>query len=374
MLKRGVRATGYLLGTLGTAAVTLVGLPLLCVPAVGRPWAGRHRRWAGRIRGVTVPPGQPLRRWYWVWLPAHVVAGLAAGLLTVLAVGNLLTAMVVTPLWWAFPADEPAKLFFDVPVRDWGTALALGAAEIVVLSAVVFLLLPLLADGYARATLALLAPSPAERLADRVEVLTRTRADVLEAHSAELRRIERDLHDGTQARLVAIAMRLAVARDALPDDPALVDRLLREAHESTEEAMTELRDVIRTMYPPILADRGLAGALRTVAARSGIRTDVEVGELGKVPAAVEAVAYFAAAEALTNVTKHSRADAAVVRAHRHGDQLSIVIRDDGAGGADEAAGSGLAGIRRRAEALDGVVTVSSPPGGPTTLTVELPCG
>jgi signal transduction histidine kinase len=359
---------------LGTAVVTLAGLPLWCVPALGRPWAGRHRRWAGRIRGVPVPPGRPLRRRYWVWLPVHVLAGLPTGLLTLLCAGNLLTAVVVMPLWWAFPADAPPHLAFDVPVRDWGTALVVGAAQIGVLSAVLLLVLPLLAAGYARATLALLAPSAAERLAGRVAVLTRTRADVLEAHGAELRRIERDLHDGTQARLVAIAMRLAVARDALADDPALVDRLLREAHEGAEEAMIELRDVIRTMYPPILADRGLAGALRTVAARGGVRTEVDVGELGEVPAAVEAVAYFAVAEALTNVAKHSRPNSAVVRAHRRGDWLSVVVGDDGAGGADEAAGTGLAGIRRRAEALDGVVTVSSPAGGPTTLTVELPCG
>ncbi|MBG0566055.1 sensor histidine kinase [Actinoplanes sp. NEAU-A11] len=363
-----------MLGTLATAAVTLVGLPLLWLPVVGRPWAGWHQRRAGRMRGVASPPDPPRRHRYLAWLPAHAVAGLPVGLLTLLCAGNLLTAMVVTPLWWAFPADNPARLVFEIPVRDWGTALALGAAQIGVLGAVVLLVLPLLAGGYARATLALLAPSPAERLADRVEVLTRTRADVLEAHGAELRRIERDLHDGTQARLVAIAMRLAVARDALPDDPALVDRLLREAHEGTEEAMTELRDVIRTMYPPILADRGLAGALRTVAARSGISTEVDVGELGTVPAAVEAVAYFAVTEALTNVAKHSAAGSAVVRAHRSGDRLCVVVGDDGTGGADEAAGTGLAGIRRRAEALDGVVTVASPPGGPTTLTVELPCG
>ncbi|WP_433718223.1 sensor histidine kinase [Actinoplanes sp. CA-051413] len=369
-----MRATWYLLGTLGTAVVTLIGLPLLCVPVVGRPWAQWHRRRAGRMRGVTVSPGQPLRRRHWAWLSVHVVAGLPVGLLTVLCVGNLLAALVVTPLWWAFPAEDPARLVFDVPVRDWGTALVLGAAQLGVLSGAVLLVLPLLAGAYAKATLALLAPSPAERLAGRVEVLTRTRADVLEAHGAELRRIERDLHDGTQARLVAIAVRLAVARDALADDPVLVERLLREAHEGTEEAMIELRDVIRTMYPPILADRGLAGALRTVAARGGVRTDVDVGELGQVPAALEAVAYFAVAEALTNVAKHSGAGSAVVRAHRRGNRLSIVVADDGAGGADETAGSGLAGIRRRAEALDGVVTVSSPPGGPTTLIVELPCG
>uniref|UniRef100_UPI0013C2DB2C sensor histidine kinase n=1 Tax=Allorhizocola rhizosphaerae TaxID=1872709 RepID=UPI0013C2DB2C len=233
---------------------------------------------------------------------------------------------------------------------------------------------PPLAAAHARLTLALLAPSAAERLAHRVSVLTRTRADVLEAHGAELRRIERDLHDGTQARLVAIAMRLAVARQALPDDPAMASQLLREAHEGTEEAMTELREVIRTVYPPVLADHGLAGALQAVVARGGVPTELEVGELGQIPAAVEAVAYFAATEALTNAAKHARATKAFINLRRQDDRLFLVARDNGAGGAHESGGTGLAGIRRRAEALDGTLTVTSPPGGPTTVTVELPCG
>jgi signal transduction histidine kinase len=216
-----------------------------------------------------------------------------------------------------------------------------------------------------------------EQLVERVAVLTRTRADVLDAHGAELRRIERDLHDGTQARLVAIAMRLAVARQAFSDSPRdekFLEELLRDAHEGTEEAMTELREVIRTVYPPILADRGLDGALTAVTARCIVPTRLDIGNLGRVPAAVEAIVYFAVAEGLTNVAKHSRATAASVRVDRAADRLSGVIRDNGAGGADDRRGTGIAGIRRRVLALDGTVDLDSPAGGPTAITVELPCG
>jgi signal transduction histidine kinase len=154
----------------------------------------------------------------------------------------------------------------------------------------------------------------------------------------------------------------------------MADKLLREAHEGTEEAMTELREVIRTVYPPILADRGLAGALATVASRGGVPTRVDIGDLGRIPAAVEAVAYFAVTETLTNVAKHSHATGAGVRVHRTGDRLSVTVSDDGVGGADETVGTGLDGIRRRARALDGTMMVTSPAGGPTEVTVEVPCG
>jgi signal transduction histidine kinase len=298
----------------------------------------------------------------------------AAGLPAALCLGNVVLAVVVAPLWWAFPVDDPPRLLIEAPVTGWGTAVALGLAQVAALVALAYGAFPPLAGAHARITLAMLAPSEAEQLAERVTVLTRTRTDVLEAHGAELRRIERDLHDGTQARLVAIAMRLAVARQALPDNPGVVSELLREAHEGTEEAMAELREVIRTVYPPILADHGLTGALKMMADRGGVPVAMDVGDLGQIPAAVEAVAYFAATEALTNVAKHSHATRAAVRVHRTGDRLSVTVRDDGIGGAGEQRGTGLTGIRRRAQALDGTLTVTSPAGGPTEITVELPCG
>jgi signal transduction histidine kinase len=204
-----------------------------------------------------------------------------------------------------------------------------------------------------------------------VETLTETRAGAMNAHGAELRRIERDLHDGTQARLVAIAMRLGAVRESLDGDPETVARLLREAHEGTEEAMAELREVIRTIYPPILADRGLAGALAALGTRSA---RLDIGDLGTVPAAVEAVAYFTIAEALTNAAKHSQATRTTACVARVGDRLSIEVTDDGTGGADETLGTGIAGIRHRVLALDGTVRIHSPAGGPTTVTVSLLCG
>jgi signal transduction histidine kinase len=246
--------------------------------------------------------------------------------------------------------------------------------QLAVLAALGYWVLSLLAGIHAMTSLAVLAPSAAEQLAERVAVLTRTRVDVLDAHGAELRRIERDLHDGTQARLVAIAMQLAVAREALPGDPQRVAELLREAHEGTEEAMSELREVVRTIYPPILSDRGLAGALRTVATRGGVPAQVVIGDLGRIPAAVEAVVYHAVTELLTNVSKHSRAMHVAVRVDTAGDRLAVTVSDDGIGGADDASGTGLAGIRRRVRALDGTVRITSPAGGPTAVTVEVPCG
>jgi signal transduction histidine kinase len=361
------RATAYLLATLGSAVVSLPALPVLCLRAPRQAWAGWHLRLAGERRWHPVRPGRSLR-----WLFVHIATGLPLGLFAVVVVGNLVTAGVAMTLWWAFPADEPVTLFVEVPVTAWTTALPLGLVQAALLAAVVYWAFPPLAGAHARLTRRALETSEAELLAGRVADLTRTRADVLDAHGAELRRIERDLHDGAQARLVAVAMRLAVAKQAAGDHE-LVNRLVAEAHEGTEEAMVELRTVIRNTYPPILADRGLAGALVAVAARSGLPTTVDVDDLGAVPAAVEAVAYFAVTEALSNVTRHSRAGHAGVRASRHNDVLTVTVTDDGAGGADEARGTGLAGIRRRAGALDGTLTVRSPVGGPTEITLDVPC-
>ena len=307
----------------------------------------------------------------------HALTGVALGLPTLLCVGNVVPAAVATPLWWAFSPEDRPRLFIDIPVTGWAAALTLGPLQILLLAVLAYLAFPPVARAHARLCLMVLSHSAAEQLADRVAVLTRTRADVLDAHGAELRRIERDLHDGAQARLVAIAMRLSVARQALSDDPRdeqFLEGLLRDAHEGTEEAMTELRDVIRTVYPPILADRGLAGALTAVTARCGVPTRLDLGDVERVPAAVEAVVYFAVAEALTNVTKHSHATAAGVRVGRAADRLSVVITDNGTGGADDRLGTGLAGIRRRVLALDGAVDIDSPAGGPTTIAMELPCG
>ncbi len=383
------RAGGYLLVSLASGIATLLALPLLCHPRLARLWAEWHRDRAGRLlsrppaarpasrtTGRRGRPGPATRR-NLLWLPVNATTGVALGLPALLCVGNIVLATVATPLWWAFTLEDRPRLFIEIPVTGWATALTLGPLQFLLLAALAYLLFPPIARAHAQVCLAVLSHSATEQLAERVAVLTRTRADVLDAHGAELRRIERDLHDGTQARLVAIAMRLGVARQALSDNPRneqFLEGLLRDAHEGTEEAMTELREVIRTVYPPILADRGLAGALTAVTTRCGVPTRLELGDLGRVPAAVEAVVYFAVAEALANVARHSHATAAGVRVSRTADRLSVVVTDNGTGGADPGLGTGLAGIRRRVLALDGTVEIDSPAGGPTTITMEQPCG
>ncbi|MGY0060202.1 sensor histidine kinase [Streptomyces sp. LZ34] len=256
--------------------------------------------------------------------------------------------------------------------------------------AVVLPLLSRLADLDAACSAALLTPSPEARrnadLAERVEELTVTRAGAVAAHGAELRRIERDLHDGAQARLVALSMRVGLAKRAYDKDPDAARKLLDDAQNQAEEALTELRHVVRGIHPPILTDRGLVGAVRALAASSGrdvaVAADgVEGEEAPRAPAAVEAAAYFVIAEALTNAAKHSGSQRARVELIRTTGRLRIVVRDEGRGGAETPAagpgggmgGSGMLGMRRRVAALDGTMEVNSPVGGPTVIEVELPC-
>jgi signal transduction histidine kinase len=242
------------------------------------------------------------------------------------------------------------------------------------------LVLPLigrLADLDAAWSTTLLSPSPKALLAERVEELTETRADVISAHESELRRIERDLHDGTQARLVSLSMRIGLAKRAYDrdGDPEAARRLLAEAQNQAEEALTELRHVVRAIHPPILTDRGLPGAVAALAASSGLQVTLDIAELTtgpRAPAAVEAAAYFVVAEALSNAAKHSDSDHAAVQLARIPHGLKILVRDEGHGGADETDGSGLLGIRRRVAALDGTARVTSPIGGPTVVEAELP--
>ncbi|MFI6177505.1 sensor domain-containing protein [Nonomuraea sp. NPDC051191] len=377
----------------GVLLVPVGGVGLVLVPrmmAVLHRWTEWQRVQAGAVLEVDVPPrpAPPAAagvrdRWRQLllgtrsrrdlrWTALHVAVGLPVALVALGVAGLLVNPVLEAPLWWLFPADEPLRLLLAFPVTGWERAIGMGVAQVVLAAPLAWWALPRLARLHARACLAALAPSEADRLAERVGELTESRSNVLDAHAAELRRIERDLHDGTQARLVAIAMRLAMAREALDDDGGPVGRLLKDAHEGTEEAMTELRQVIRTMYPPILADRGLAGAVSAVTAQAGLPVETDVSGLGAVPAAVETAAYFIVAEAVTNATKHSGAARVAVRL-ASGRVLRIEISDDGKGGVDESRGTGVTGIRRRAAALDGTVSIDSPSGGPTRLVVELPC-
>jgi signal transduction histidine kinase len=227
--------------------------------------------------------------------------------------------------------------------------------------------------GNARIARWLLAPTERARLARRVEQLATSRADTVDAHAAELRRLERDLHDGAQARLVSLGMSLGLAEEIAESDPQEVKALLAEARQSSSLALSELRDLVRGIHPPVLADRGVAGAVQALALDCPLPTEVEVDLPGRLPAPVESAAYFAVAETLANVVKHSRAQSAAVRVRYADGVLSLLVTDDGKGGADPARGSGLRGVERRLAAFDGTLTVTSPLGGPTQIRMRLPC-
>jgi signal transduction histidine kinase len=219
----------------------------------------------------------------------------------------------------------------------------------------------------------LLNPTRSAILAQRVERLTETRTDAVDAQAAELRRIERDLHDGAQARLVAVGLGLAAIERLLESDPDTARRLLAQARQSSATALTELRDLVRGIHPPVLAERGLADAVRAVALDTPLPVDVTVQLDGRLDHAVESAAYFAVCEALTNAVRHARAQRISIVLRHHDGLLTITVTDDGCGGADADRGSGLHGLRRRLGTFDGVLALRSPRGGPTVLTMEIPC-
>jgi signal transduction histidine kinase len=207
----------------------------------------------------------------------------------------------------------------------------------------------------------------------RVRHLAQTRSETLDSGAAEIRRIERDLHDGAQARLVAMGMALSAADDLLDTNPAAARALLLEARDASAKALAELRALVRGIHPPVLADRGLADAVRALALDSGLKVDLVTGLTGRPEAPVESATYFAVSELLANVSKHAGARQVWVDMRYERGQLRVDVADDGHGGADPARGSGLRGIERRLAAFDGILAQSSPLGGPTVMTMEIPC-
>jgi signal transduction histidine kinase len=206
----------------------------------------------------------------------------------------------------------------------------------------------------------------------RVEELTQTRAGAVEAAETQLRRIERDLHDGAQARLVALGMNLGLAEQQLEKDPQQAQEHLAEARKAAGAALQELRDLARGIHPPILADRGLDAAIRALAAHAAVPVSVDVELAERPPAAVETAAYFVAAEGLANALKHAQASRIDIDVHKRDDAIVVRVLDDGRGGVSEA-GGGLHGLRQRVEALDGSLRIASPEGGPTVIEAVLPC-
>jgi signal transduction histidine kinase len=383
-LGTAVLALGAILGVL----VAVVAVPLLpgalgVVRAVADRERVRLSGWGPEIVGPgPVPSGlraalrDPDVPREVGWVAVHGSFGFVIGLLG-LAIPLYAVQDLSFPLWWRLlptamtDAGGPGVAYW--PVRNDWAALGVAAFGLFWLAVGVYGG-PVIAWLQAWPGRRLLSPPPGFDLSLRVAELTATRAAALDAHAAELRRIERSLHDGTQNRLVAVTVLLGVARRALERDPASADEFLDRAQDAAEQALAELRTVARGILPPVLADRGLAGALAGLAGDSGVPCRLDVDVPGRCAASVEATAYFVVAEALTNVAKHSGATGATVTVRRKQERLILVIEDDGAGGADEERGSGIVGIRRRIEAYDGSLALTSPVGGPTTLWVELPCG
>ncbi|MEV8115878.1 histidine kinase [Streptomyces xiamenensis] len=296
------------------------------------------------------------------WLVSRVTVGLPVGA-AVLLCWSFGVALVTAPLYRADPQ------FLGEAVRVLAGAVALALAPWIAHA---------LAQWDARTAHRLLGPGEPARLAARVRALIRSRASVVEAVDAERRRIERDLHDGVQQQLVALALLLASARrtasrvaDGRRPSADLLPSLDR-AHENALQALTELRDVAWRVYPAILDDRGLDAALSALAERSAVPVRIDYRLPWRLPPGIEPVAYFAVSEAVTNAAKHAAADLIRVTIRAEGERALIVIKDDGVGGADTS-GAGLSGLMRRVSAVEGEMSVTSPVGGPTVMTVELPC-
>ncbi|GAB7039489.1 MULTISPECIES: sensor histidine kinase [Catenuloplanes] len=307
------------------------------------------------------------------WLALHATSGFLLGMFGLTIAVDILRDGLF-PLYWRLTPPEEA-----VPAIGWPLIRTQGGAWLVGLFGVFWLFMtlyvvPLMVRLQELPGRRLLRPGPGEDMAMRIAELTATRAAALDAHAVELRRIERALHDGTQNRLVAVSVLLGAARRAVQRDPATADEILERAQTASELALAELRAVVRSILPPVLSDRSLSDALASLAATCPVPVTVDANVPGRCAASVEATAYFVAAEALTNVAKHSGASRATVTLTREADTLRLVVTDDGRGGADSGGGTGLTGIRRRAEAHDGTVTLTSPVGGPTTVEVQLPCG
>jgi signal transduction histidine kinase len=391
----------HLVGGLGTAIlalVTFVGLlvtAVTCLVGVGfvlMPYALRGLRAVAdreRVRlsrwGPEVIGAEPVPRTFFravtdravqrelVWVCWHGIFGFLLGVLGfVLPLNTARDGLF--PLYWQLLPGEAATSSLGFPMADSFVS-ALPVSLMGVGWAVLTLTVPpAMARLQAWPGRRLLAPDSGTDLALRVVQLTATRAAALDAHATELRRIERSLHDGTQNRIVAVNVLVGAARRALKRNPADAEAILDRAQDAAEEALAELRAVVRSILPPVLTDRDLTHALTTLAANCPVPCRIDADMPRRCAASVEATAYFVAAEALTNVAKHSHASRAAVTIRQDTGQLKLAVTDDGRGGADSRSGTGLDGIRRRVEALDGSFALDSPLGGPTTMTVSLPCG
>ncbi len=305
------------------------------------------------------------------WAYASTTIGWILSLIPVVLLLGVVWFVIFPFIYWVTPRgvfDMELGLFriddqtssFAAWVMSGGVALAW------------WVLTPPVSRLRARMDLALLSPTRSE-LERRLEEVSASRTETIDHSAAELRRIERDLHDGAQARLVSLGMSLGLAEQLMRTDPEAAARLIEEARATTTSALGDLRSVVRGIHPPVLADRGLVGAAQALALDLAVPTSFSAVLPGRAPEPVESAMYFAVAEALANVVKHADASAASVDLSYDGERLRAVVADNGVGGADPAEGTGLAGVSRRLAAFDGTMVVESPTGGPTVVTMELPC-
>jgi len=376
----------------GLIAVLLV--LLLLAPRAGRRFGAAHRRLAARLLGERIGGPPPIRRGGGVTgrLTATLRDGpgwrAAAYLLVKLpvTVGELYAVFLAAaglanltyPLWWPLFRNHPrgARLRPAGALTPFGTlhiATFPGTLAAFAAGAAMLLAAPWLARAVSSADRwlmrGLLGPG---RLAQRVADLEQTRAMAVDDSAAQLRRVERDLHDGAQIRLATVAMNLGMAREKLGDDASpAVRELVDAAHQGAKEALIELRNLARGIHPPAL-DNGLADALATLAASSAIPVRLTTAIPRRPAPAIETIAYFCAAELLANAAKHSHATAVAIEVSEHGQTLVLRVSDNGRGGADPARGSGLSGLAHRVRTVDGSMEITSPPGGPTQVTARLP--
>ena len=376
--------------SIGLLPVFLLGVPLAWITSIAsHGLAGLERSRAGSYGAPIADPVAPLVRETWlgrlrerlgsaprwreilhhvVQMPACVVSYTIVSLSWCTSAALVLVPVLVTTM-----PDDSAKFYvFDLdhssPLR-W-TALVVGLIGLLLVA-------PWITLGAAHLQRALadrlLGPNGDEQLAAQVVEARTQRSAAVDAAEAERRRIERDLHDGAQQRLVALAATLGAASDKLDSDPAGGRELVDAAHREAKAALVEIRDLVRGIHPVILEDRGIDAALSAVVARSPVPVELAVDIHERPPAAVESAAYFIVSEALTNVARHSGATRAHVSIARTSDTLVVEIRDNGRGGADASKGTGLNGMRERVAGMGGTIYVMSPEGGPTTILVELPC-
>ena len=308
-----------------------------------------------------------------VWLPVDAVAGFVTALVPPALLAQGVWGYVLLAGVWQ--AVSGSFWYAFIPVTGAGSAVLCAALGTLLIAAAAFVNAPALRGHFLLAGV-FLAPTEKARLARRVAHLDRTRHDAVDSSAAQLRRIERDLHDGAQARLVAMGMNLGAIEALVETEPARAKQLLARARADSADALGELRDLVRGIHPPVLAERGLGDATRAQALRVPLPVEVEVDLPGRFDESVEAAAYFAVSEVLTNAAKHAQASRVWVDVHyseQAGGMLRIAVTDDGGGGACLDGAGGLAGLQRRLGAFDGVLAVSSPAGGPTMVTLEIPC-